>query len=228
MLSTTVRVATSAGSAPAHVLTLAKGALIAMTWNKLKMVAALGLMAGLTVGGAGASGLRGGGGEAVARIEAPVQPDELTKLQGKWSLEAREPALGDARDRELVWTIEGKTLVATERGQSMASELVLGEAGTLDILLQIEKDGPRPTQRCLYRFEGDNTLVICGGDLGDPRPAGFKPGDSGHFPALYRFARQREGGKADAGKAEAQKDVVQIQAIRSEPARGPRDRQAPP
>jgi RNA polymerase sigma factor (sigma-70 family) len=69
LLSTTVRVATSAGSAPAHVLNLAKGVLIAMTWNKLKMVTALGLMAGLTVGGAGLAAQKGEAGKAEARVE---------------------------------------------------------------------------------------------------------------------------------------------------------------
>ena len=66
LLSTTVRVATSAGSPSAHVLNLAKGALIAMTWNKLKMIAAVGLMAGLTVGGAGVAAQYGGSGKAEA------------------------------------------------------------------------------------------------------------------------------------------------------------------
>ena len=70
LLSRTIRVATSAGSAPAHVATLAKGALIAMTWNKLKTVAALGLMAGLTAGGAGVAAQYGGMGKAEAKADA--------------------------------------------------------------------------------------------------------------------------------------------------------------
>ena len=73
LLSTTVRVATSAGSAPAHVASLAKGALIAMMWNKLKVVAALGLMAGLTVGGAGALAQQGGQAKAVTPPPAREQ-----------------------------------------------------------------------------------------------------------------------------------------------------------
>jgi RNA polymerase sigma factor (sigma-70 family) len=69
LLSTTVRVATSAGSAPAHVAALAKGALVARIGNKLKMVAAVGLMAGLTIGGVGVAAQRGGDGKSEIRAE---------------------------------------------------------------------------------------------------------------------------------------------------------------
>jgi RNA polymerase sigma factor (sigma-70 family) len=77
LLSTTVRVATSAGSPSAHVLTLAKGALIAMAWNKLKMVAVVGLMAGLTAGGAGVAAQKGEAGKA----EAPAAEKSPTALE---------------------------------------------------------------------------------------------------------------------------------------------------
>ena len=40
LVNITVRIATLAGSAPAHVASLARGALVAMMWNKLKAVAA--------------------------------------------------------------------------------------------------------------------------------------------------------------------------------------------
>ena len=84
LLSATVRVATSAGSAPAHVANLAKGALVAMMWNKLKVIAALGLMAGLTVGGAGVAAQRGEEGKANVRIDRePIAKnlDERERLE---------------------------------------------------------------------------------------------------------------------------------------------------
>jgi RNA polymerase sigma factor (sigma-70 family) len=66
LISTTVRVATTAGSPSAHVLNLAKGALIAMAWNQWKAVAVVGLMAGLTVGAAGVVAQQGEAGKAEA------------------------------------------------------------------------------------------------------------------------------------------------------------------
>ena len=66
LISSTVRIATAAGSAPAHVASLAKGALIAMMWHKLRGIAAVGLLAGLAVGGVGVAAQRGGDAGAVA------------------------------------------------------------------------------------------------------------------------------------------------------------------
>ena len=201
LLSATVRVATSAGSAPAHVANLAKGALAAMMWNKLKVIAALGLMAGLTSGGAAALSLRGGDGEAIAKTEAaPKQEDELAKLQGTWRLKTRQPGL--IGDQDVSWTIEGKVLLAGEPGKAAeVSDMILGEQGgvkTVD-LLQWKEDGTRSIQRCLYRVEG-NTLVVCGGALDGTRPTDFKPGDSGLYPALYRFDRQPDEGREAIAK----------------------------
>ena len=77
LLSTTVRLATSAGAAPAHVASLAKGALIAMMWDKFKVIAAVGLMAGLTVGGAGVAAQKGDTGKDPVRKElAPISTNK--------------------------------------------------------------------------------------------------------------------------------------------------------
>ena len=80
LLSTTVRIATSAGSAPAHVAILAKGALVAMMWNKVKMIAAVGLMAGLAVGGASVAAQKAGDGKEVAPAPAPTIRELAEKL----------------------------------------------------------------------------------------------------------------------------------------------------
>ncbi len=80
LLSTTVRIATSAGSAPAHVATLAKGALVAMIWSKLKVITAVGLMAGLAVGGASVAAQKGGQDKASAPEPTPTVRELAEKL----------------------------------------------------------------------------------------------------------------------------------------------------
>ncbi len=81
LLSATIRVATSAGSAPARVAILAKGALVAMMWSKAKTIAAVGLMAGLAVGGASVAAQKAGDGQDVAP-EQPPTARELTERVG--------------------------------------------------------------------------------------------------------------------------------------------------
>jgi RNA polymerase sigma factor (sigma-70 family) len=76
LLTTTLKIATSAGTIPSHVATLAKGVLVAMIWNKLKLVGALGLMAGLTVGGAGIAGQQSGSGHAPVVVKSMPKPTE--------------------------------------------------------------------------------------------------------------------------------------------------------
>ena len=79
LLTATVKVATSAGLVPAHLAALAKGALIAMMGTKLKLVAVLGLTAGLTVGGAGVAGQLVGKGEGVAANQVPTADPPVNK-----------------------------------------------------------------------------------------------------------------------------------------------------
>ena len=216
LLTATVRAATSAGLVPARILALTKGALIAMTWSKLKGVAALGLMAGMTVGGAGVAAQYGGSGVAAPKAEPPARPDELSGLQGRWSLVGREPDLGNTFGRDAVWTIEGKSLVATEKGEPwFIGELVLGDEGsvkTFDIVVPAPKDEPRPIFRCLYRLEGDG-LVVCSGDVDGPRPTAFRPSNSGTFPAVYRFQRQPAVAKADE-KSTKVLDPFEVETMR--------------
>ncbi len=83
LLTTTVRVATSAGSPSMHVLNLAKGVLIAMSWNKLKLIAALGLTAGLTVGGAGVAAQKGEEGKAEAQAPAAEPSKDRSTPEGQ-------------------------------------------------------------------------------------------------------------------------------------------------
>ena len=65
-----------AGTPSAHVASLAKGAMTAMMISKLKLIAAVGLMAGVGAGGAGAMTYQAGGGQATA----PAKP--LTDIDG--------------------------------------------------------------------------------------------------------------------------------------------------
>jgi RNA polymerase sigma factor (sigma-70 family) len=76
LLSTTVRIATTSGTIPAQVATLAKGVLAAMIASKLKIAGALGLMTALTVGGVGLAGQqKGEGGKGQEPVAAkPAEP----------------------------------------------------------------------------------------------------------------------------------------------------------
>ncbi len=93
LLSATVRLATAPGTVPAHVAGLAKGALVAMIWHKLKAIAAVGLLAGLAVGGVGALAQQGGGGK-------PVDPPDRPKaVEEPKNFEQRVVEVRDERDR---------------------------------------------------------------------------------------------------------------------------------
>ena len=89
LLSTTVKVATAAGTPSAHVAALAKGALIAMMWNKLKLISAVGLMAGLTVGGVGVAAQQQGGSDPVGAkaAEAPITKEPPGPPRGKLAIQ---------------------------------------------------------------------------------------------------------------------------------------------
>ncbi len=110
LISSTVRIATAAGSVPAHVASLAKGALIAMMWHKLRGIAAVGLLAGLAAGGAGALAKQAGRDKPTARQAAPPSktPDETSLDLLTREVAAIEAAIPEAeglverlrRDRE--------------------------------------------------------------------------------------------------------------------------------
>jgi RNA polymerase sigma factor (sigma-70 family) len=80
LISSTIRIATAAGATPARVASLAKGALVAMMWEKMKLIAAVGLMAAIVVGGAGAFARQvvegRSAGPLTAREPAEERPDD--------------------------------------------------------------------------------------------------------------------------------------------------------
>ena len=80
LMTTTVRLATMAGTPSAHVAALAKGAMIAMMISKLKLIAAFGVLGGLAAGGAGAMTYRSGDGPAKAEAAPAVMPDPARRL----------------------------------------------------------------------------------------------------------------------------------------------------
>jgi len=94
LISSTVRIATAAGSAPAHVASLAKGALIAMMWHKIRAIAAVGLVAGLAAGGAGAVARQAAAGRA-APAEGPGKEPDATHQQA--NINENDPASREAR-----------------------------------------------------------------------------------------------------------------------------------
>ncbi|WP_435008596.1 RNA polymerase sigma factor [Tundrisphaera lichenicola] len=81
LMSTTIRIVTSAGTTPARIAILAKGALIAMMWNKLKVIGAVGLMAGLTVGGAGVAAQKVGQGPSAVLPPSPNAEADEKRLE---------------------------------------------------------------------------------------------------------------------------------------------------
>jgi len=95
LISSTVRIATIAGLAPARVASLAKGALMAMMWHKLKVIGAVGLAAG----GVGVTAWQGVGGEAA--VPAQSKPEDPKSPEGDRA-ESRDFAgrLVDARRKE--------------------------------------------------------------------------------------------------------------------------------
>ncbi len=146
LLSTTARLATGFGTTPAHVAALAKGALIAMTASKLKAIAAVGLMAGLTAGGVGALAQQSGDGkgtapaaarEATGQVPGEMQSvgkqlreleEEASKIQSRRdSLEARRRDLTAKADPRL--EDPRKALeAANDRIKSLEAELKAAKA----------------------------------------------------------------------------------------------------
>jgi RNA polymerase sigma factor (sigma-70 family) len=144
LLSTTVRVATSAGTVPAHVATLAKGALTAMIWSKLKLVAAVGLMATITVGGVGVSAQQGGKGKGQGEAQvpektaAPVVANEIPESERQKLLEeiAREEVLIDLlKKKEKALEIRWKAIAAKDV-DGLLEEAVKENAKVLDEIVR--------------------------------------------------------------------------------------------
>jgi RNA polymerase sigma factor (sigma-70 family) len=196
LLSATVRLATSAGVPSAHVATLAKGVLIAMIANKLKLVGAIGLTAALTVGGAGiAAQQQGEGGQGQAKnlkVVASKPEDDLAKLQGRWRLREVDPARSDLAELPRVdWLFEGKTATLIERGETkQRSEFILGvQGGQKMIDLRSTEDGSKTLG--FYRFLGDE-LEVCLGARNKPRPEAFRR-DNSPYSEIFRFEKLPDG-----------------------------------
>ncbi len=96
LLTTTVRLATTAGTPSAHVASLAKGAMIAMMTSKLKLIAALGVLGGLAAGGAGAMSHQAGDGPAKAPSQPAPPPEDAKQINAIQQERARLTAEVDA------------------------------------------------------------------------------------------------------------------------------------
>ncbi len=96
LLTTTVRLATMAGTPSAPVASLAKGAMLAMMIPKLKLIAALGLLGGLATGGAGAMSYQAGGGPAEAPSPPAPPPEDAKQIGAIQQERARLTAEVDA------------------------------------------------------------------------------------------------------------------------------------
>ncbi len=148
LLSTTIRVATAAGPTSARVVVLAKGALIAMTWNNLKLAAAVGLMAGLTAGGAGVAAQYGVAsrqeGEAPAKAPAPKKPTgDLSEKAARLIHRAGSPEeLAAERRRFVDQLAEIQGRIEKSREEIADNEALAREIRA--ILEQLERRGAEP------------------------------------------------------------------------------------
>ncbi len=211
--------AIAAGSVPASALALAEAGGRAMDVTRLIRIAITVSAVGVAASAAGFAGWKGFGpanpsGIAESRPDDPSLRGDLAKLQGTWTSTRVEgdPGLGDS---VFVWEIKGRalTVTRTEAGREMGRstvELKLHEADRprwLELTRGTAPDGtPSPDQGVIYDLDGD-TLKVCGGMVGGPRPKEFKPGEGGVYRVLLVFRRGAEKDGAGASpKAGSEKE----------------------
>ncbi len=95
------------------------------------------------------------------------------------------PVRGDLERLQGVWVGEGGALVATFKGNTLTYHRNGSLIRTYNLTLHtdlsprgydLDEPGSRRDRlhfKGVYRFDGDDTLVMCSSPYNDPRPAGF-------------------------------------------------------
>ena len=191
----------AAGLASPLALSLAEGALKTMFLNKLKIAAAA-----LTLGVTSAVVANG-----LLRAQVPSKPAAPTTtkaavrtdrdaLQGRWSVTMPGPG---GQETTLIWNIAGDSIAMQLIAPDGTAEAVLKARLELDpkarpktfaIVDSTGSDGhPQKDNLGIYELDGD-TLKLCYGTPGRPRPKDFKQGEAGP-PMLVSLKRGGPVGK---------------------------------
>jgi uncharacterized protein (TIGR03067 family) len=134
--------------------------------------------------------------------EKPLNGD-LAKLQGRWTATA-----GPQKDIPLEMEIKGTKLVirlTTPDGADieMSSEIKLDEKADpkkWDWVNRKLNGEPFPDGETIYKIEGDS-LTICGGNPGVPRPTEFKQAEDGQAMLIvFTKAKAKDAEKKKADK----------------------------
>jgi uncharacterized protein (TIGR03067 family) len=136
---------------------------------------------------------------AAAAADEPAPAGDLAKLQGQWTA-----MFGPQKDIPLVVTIRGSgvTISITRPDaptRESKGEIKIDEAAkpykTIDwINFKGPEGNAAPANRGIYTLNGDS-ITVCNGGPGNPRPTEFKAGDGGP-PQL--LVLNRKGGPAAA------------------------------
>ena len=120
---------------------------------------------------------------------------DLAKLAGAW-----EAKVGANKDRSIVVEFKGSSVSAKLTGDDGNSATYKGEAKinesaspkTIDFVKFKGEDGNElgGDNLGLYKIEGE-TLTICAGGHGNPRPSEFKGEAGGEGPNLWTFTRKK-------------------------------------
>ena len=179
----------ASGVVSASVVSLAEGVLRTMLLNKIKLVTAA---TTLVVAGTSAVFLASGilQAQVAPRRAAPPKGasaprDDLAVLQGSWSATLAAP---NGENMTVVWTIERDSLaMGFLRPDSKTPVVVKGRIEidsrtspkSFAIVNATGPDGnPQKDNLGIYEIEGD-TLKVCYGTPGNPRPKAFEAGEFG-------------------------------------------------
>jgi RNA polymerase sigma factor (sigma-70 family) len=188
--------AASAGAISANVLSLTTGVLRSMFLAKLKTVGMMVLLVSALAGVAAFLGYRGKAAEArMQAADAPRDSDER-KVQGTWYTVAVE-SHGRKAPLEVILAKDVRLVIAGERWtlKEMQGDPDKGytvrldaskKPGTIDFVYESGENKGR-TSLGIYELNG-NTLRVCVGEPGDPRPTEF---DGGGTRTLEVFQREK-------------------------------------